>query len=103
MIISPLLIAAGEDFRALKQTLDFYSHESLIDVNITLINDKLIESNETFVIFLKGGTGVMLSPHAYTEVIIHDDDDDVKGNVDNDVKGIVQCCLCLKPYFSNRH
>ena len=106
MIISPLLIVAGEDFRALEQTLDFYSHERLIDVNITLINDKLIESSETFVIFLSGDTGVKLSPHAYTEVIILDDDDDVKGNVDDDVKGIAVCfllCNVVYAYFSNRH
>ena len=87
IVIFPLLITAGEDFHALTQTLDFYSDESLVDVNITIINDELRESNETFVIFLRGVTGVELSPHAYTEVIIYDDDD-VKANVSNDVKGI---------------
>ena len=76
------MIAAGEDFRALEQTLDFYPHERLINVNISLINDKLIESNETFAIFLRGDTGVKLSPHAYSEVIINDDDEQT-----NDEKG----------------
>ena len=93
MIIYPLLITAGDDFHALELTLDFYSHESLIDVNITIINDDLIEGNETFVIYLRGDTGVTLSPHAYSEVIIHDDDD-VGTNVNNDVKGIVEFFLC---------
>ena len=59
-----------------------------MDVNITIINDELIESNETFVIFLSGDTEVKFSPHAYTEVIIQDDD--VETNVNNDVKGIAE-------------
>ena len=68
--------------------MDFHSHESLIDVNITIINDELIESNESFVIFLRNGTGVNLSPYAQTEVIINDDDAQI--TVNNDDKGIVE-------------
>jgi hypothetical protein len=71
---------AEEDFRTLVNILQF---ESLIDVNITILNDELMESNETFVIYLTSGSGVKLSPlwskfvspHAQTEVIIIDDDD----------------------------
>ena len=54
--------------------LKFDLNESLIDVNITILNDELMESNETFVIYLTSGSGVKLSPHAQTEVIIIDDD-----------------------------
>ena len=91
------MIVAGKDFHAVERTLDFYSHKSLMSVNITIINDEFIERDETLVIFLRGGTGVKLSPHVYTEVIIHDDDeqtnvnnddDDVETNVNNNVKGI---------------
>ena len=64
--------AAEEDFRTLVNILEF---ESLIDVNITILNDELMESNETFVIYLTSGSGVKLSPLAQTEVIIIDDDD----------------------------
>ena len=49
--------------------------ESLINVNITILNDELMESNETFVMYLTSGSGVKLSPLAQTEVIIIDDDD----------------------------
>jgi hypothetical protein len=63
---------AEEDFRTLVNILQF---ESLIDVNITILNDELMESNETFVIYLTSSSGVNLSPHAQTEVIIIDDDD----------------------------
>ena len=65
--------------------MDFNSHESLIDVNITIINDELIESNETFVIFLRSDTGVTLSPYAKSKVIIHDDDAQTTDN-----KGIAE-------------
>ena len=55
--------------------LKFDLNESLIDVNITILNDELMESNETFVIYLTSDSGVKLSPLAQTEVIIIDDDD----------------------------
>jgi hypothetical protein len=51
--------AAEEDFRTLVNILQF---ESLIDVNITILNDELMESNETFVIYLTSSSGVNLSP-----------------------------------------
>ena len=85
------MIAAGDDFHRFEQTLDFYSHENIVDVNITIINDDLIESNESFFIFLRGDNGVKLSPYAYTEVIINDDDAQTK--INNDVKGIVEVLL----------
>ena len=61
--------------------LKFNLNESLIDVNISILNDEVIESNETFVIYLTSGSGVKLSPHAQTEVII--DDDDLQTKVEN--------------------
>ena len=63
-----------EDFSTLVKILEFDFNQSLIDVNVTILNDELIESNETFVIYLTSGSGVKLSPHAQTEVIILDDD-----------------------------
>ena len=69
-----LLIAAEEDFLTLIEILNFPPDDSLIDVNITIINDELTESNETFVIYLNSGVGVELSPYAWTKVIINDDD-----------------------------
>ena len=68
------LITAEEDFLTLVEILDFPSDESFIDVNITIIDDDLTETNETFVIYLNSGTGVKLSPYAWTKVIINDDD-----------------------------
>ena len=65
---------AEEDFHTLVQTLEFHSYDSLIDVNIIVIDDGLTENNETFVIYLSSGAGVKLSPHAQTKVIINDDD-----------------------------
>ena len=69
-----LLLAAWEDFHTIIEKVEFTSGDSLIDVNITIINDELIESNETFVIYLTSGAGVKLFPHEQTEVIISDDD-----------------------------
>ena len=63
------------------QTLKFLSDETVIAVNITIINDRLKENNETFLIYLMGGVGVEMSPHAQTEVIIIDDES--KGMVSN--------------------
>ena len=69
-----LLITAEEDFLTLVEILDFPSDESFVDVNVTIIDDELTESNETFVIYLNSGAGVKLSPHAWAKVIINDDD-----------------------------
>ena len=55
--------------------LEFDLNERLIDVNITILNDELMESNESFVIYLTCGSGVKVYPHAQTEVIVIDDDD----------------------------
>ena len=63
-----------EDFSTLVKILEFDFNQSLIDVNVTILNDELMESNETFVIYLTSGSGVKLSRHAQTEVIIIDDD-----------------------------
>ena len=69
-----LFITAEEDFLTLTEILNFSSDESHIDVNITIINDELAESNETFVIYLNSGAGIELYPYAWTKVIINDDD-----------------------------
>ena len=47
---------------------------SILAVNLTIINDVFVESNESFVIYLTSGAGVKLFPHAQTEVIIIDDE-----------------------------
>ena len=72
-----LLPIAEEDFLTVIKILDF---SNFIDVNITIINDELTESNESFVIYLTSGTGVKLSPHAWTKVIINDDDGKIYSN-----------------------
>jgi hypothetical protein len=55
--------------------LEFSSRDNTTDVNITIINDELIESNETY---LTSGVGVTLSPYTQIEVTINDDD--IEGN-----------------------
>ena len=67
--------AAEEDFSTLVKILKFDLNESVIDINITILNDEVMESNESIVIYLTSGSAVNLSPHAQTEVIIIDDDD----------------------------
>ena len=57
--------------------MEFHSGESLLDANITIINDELMENKETFILSLTSSFKVKLFPHAQTEVIINDDD--VKG------------------------
>ena len=55
-------------------------------MNITIINDDFMESNESFVISLASGPEVILSPYAWTKIIIYDDDVDMNEN--NDGKGM---------------
>ena len=55
--------------------MQFHSHESVIDVNVTIVNDNLEENNETFVIYLMEGVGVKLSPYPQAEIIIINDDE----------------------------
>ena len=54
--------------------MEYRSGENLIDVNATIINDNLKENTETFILYLMADIGVELSPHAWTEVIINDDE-----------------------------
>ena len=68
------MIVVEEDFHIPIQTLEFHSDENKIDVNITIRNDESVESNETFVISLTSGAEVNFFPHAWTKVIIYDDD-----------------------------
>ena len=91
--------AAEEDFSTLVKILEFDLNESLIDVNITILIDELMESNETFVIYLTSGSGVKLSPHAQTEVIIIDDDD-LQTKFEDDGKhfdyvAFINACSCI--------
>ena len=62
------------------QSLEFNSHEALVKMNISIINDELIENDETFNIYFTSGDGVIFFPYAQTNVTIMDDDNR-KGNI----------------------
>ena len=62
------------------QSLEFHSHEGLVEMNISIINDELIENDETFIIYFTSGDGVNFFPYAQTKVTIMDDDNK-KGNI----------------------
>ena len=49
---TPFINAAKKDFSTLVKILEFDLNERLIDVNITILNDELMESNESFVIII---------------------------------------------------
>ena len=68
------MTTAEEDFQTLVLTLEFFPDESLLDVTITIIDDELVESDETFVVYLMSYDRVTLFPHAWTNVTIEDDD-----------------------------
>ena len=68
----PPFNAAEEDFHIIIKILEL--DDNILAVNLTIINDVFVESNETFVIYLTSGAGVKLFPHAQTEVIIIDDE-----------------------------
>ena len=55
-------------------TLEFEPGATEKQVEICIIDDKFIEVDETFVLYLSSGTGVFLSPFAQTEVTIINND-----------------------------
>ena len=76
---------AEEDFSTVIKTLEFHSGDKYIDVNVPIINDKSIEGNETFTIYLTSDVGVNVSPYVQSEVTIIDDDrNDDKADEDDD-------------------
>jgi hypothetical protein len=63
-----------QDYLAVIEVLTFQSDITSIDVNISIMNDDLKESRETFFLYLKSGIGVKLPSNAQAEVTIIDDD-----------------------------
>ena len=55
-------------------TLEFEPGATEKQVEICIVDDKFIEVDETFVLYLSSGTGVFLSPFAQTEVTIINND-----------------------------
>lgn len=65
----------GEDYQSLVTTLTFADGETLKTVTIDLINDTLVETNESFFVVLTNATGgAMLNESAVTTVTILSDD-----------------------------
>ena len=67
-------IAAGEDYKIVSSILEFQPGETEKRVTITIVDDKKIERNEFFQLYLSAGEGVHLSPFARAEITIINDD-----------------------------
>ena len=67
-------ITAGEDYEILTEIVEFQVGEVEKSVLITIFDDKRIEQNETFSVYLTGGAGVHLSPISRAEITIENND-----------------------------
>src|SRR5207253_1016041 len=62
------------DFATTVGTLQFAAGETSKTINIPIIDDALVEGDETFQLVLSNPTGVILSTPATATVTIHDND-----------------------------
>lgn len=58
--------------------LEFLPGDSEKQLTVTINDDKKIERNETFLLYLSAGEGVHLTPISRTSVIIVNDDGEYK-------------------------
>ena len=63
-----------EDFIALSTLLEFPPGVTNQRVTVSIKNDKKLERNETFQLYLTAGAGVHLSPFPRAEITIVNDD-----------------------------
>ena len=68
-------LVAGQDYETVLQVLEFEPGVTEKEVDVSIINDEAVETNETFLLYLSSGTGpgVYLSPFAEAEVTIIND------------------------------
>ena len=66
-------LVAGQDYEIVLQVLEFEPGVTEKEVDIKIINDEFVETNETFLLYLSSGTSVYLSPFAEAEVTIIND------------------------------
>jgi Ca2+-binding RTX toxin-like protein len=64
---------AGSDYSALSGTVSFAAGEATRTVTVALINDTLVEPNETFTVNLSGGTNVIIADAQGVGTIVSDD------------------------------
>ena len=88
------------DYVQVIEAVEFQSGENEKEVNISLVNDKRAEGNETFELYLTGATGVILSPYPLTMVVITNEDHG-KRIITPSLTAVVVCSLisyCFKSY-----
>ena len=64
----------GEDYDPVSLILEFQPGETEKQVTVTINNDKKIERDETFQLYLSAGEGVHLTPFPRTQIVILNDD-----------------------------
>ena len=64
----------GDDYKSLSTILEFEPGETVKRVTITIIDDKKIERDEFFQLYLSAGEGVHLNPFARAEIMIINND-----------------------------
>ena len=67
-------ITAGRDYVPILEILTFATEETKKTVEIFITDDKNIEYDENFFLYLTSGEGVHLSPFSTAEVVIKNDD-----------------------------
>ena len=68
---------AGDDYTALDGTLTFAPGETQKVIAIALVNDTLVESDETFTLTLSSPTGAALGSPSQAVLTILDDDEQI--------------------------
>ena len=68
------MTVVNEDYTSISTIVQFQAGETEAQIQIQIRNDRRIERNETFQLYLTAGIGVHLSPFPRTEIIIENDD-----------------------------
>ena len=75
-----LITAARRDYEPIIQIVTFLPDELIQTVDIQIKDDKNVEYDESFFLYLVSGEGVHLSPFSRAEVVIRNDDGETCGS-----------------------
>lgn len=73
-IIACTIYIVKEDYSSISSIIEFLPGETQHHITVHINNDKRIERDENFQLYLTAGAGVHLTPFPRTEITIQNDD-----------------------------
>ena len=91
-----LVFPAGSDYNSTVQPLEFLTGDTQLPLNITIVDDSVLEETESFTVRLiltARDINVLLGPNNITRVVIHDNDGEKEVNGSLSPRPSSLCCM----------